>query len=308
MDRLEWCRENCPKLWRDLPDDELISKMTDAWEIAQLDNKTESEEPMEEHSLNIINNHLDYMVIELTKEFGNKLAFKGGYMLTKLLPNSARQTTDIDFSILSEEVYTSIKDTLTRISEHFKKLGIIDDYIIKDRIQRRMSGGADLYKNGEKILGVDVGWHDITYGTQLTKIDVAEVNAFLIERMVADKVTAIMSRKRFRRTKDIYDLYCLSHSFDIDLQKVKTFIDKRGEETTIEWHNYPFSEDVLREYEKAYNALKVNSIYENKVIAKPDFGMVYSRFGVIVEKLLNLDGYDTWCHKSQMFSRGDCNA
>lgn len=118
MYRLEWCRENCPKLWRDLPDGELISKMTDAWEIAQLDNKTESEEPMEEPSLNTINNHLDYMVIELTKEFGNKLAFKGGYMLTKLLPNSARQTTDIDFSILSGEMYTSIKDTLTRIQCH----------------------------------------------------------------------------------------------------------------------------------------------------------------------------------------------
>lgn len=43
-----------------------------------------------EDAVNHINEKLDYMVLTLVREFGDKLAFKGGYMPTKLIPNVAR--------------------------------------------------------------------------------------------------------------------------------------------------------------------------------------------------------------------------
>lgn len=45
--------------------------------------------------------------------------------------------------------------------------------------------------NGDKILGIDVGWHDIYFGTTSTDIKITSVNAFTVERMLSDKVTAI---------------------------------------------------------------------------------------------------------------------
>ena len=305
MDRLEWCRENCPKLWRDLPDDELISKMTDAWEIAQLDNKTESEEPMEEHSLNIVNNHLDYMVIELTKEFGNKLAFKGGYMLTKLMNNRARQTSDIDFSILTADIYNAIKTKLVDVCDHLISVGAIDSYKIKDNIQPNMSGGADMYKDGKKILGVDVGWHDITYGTCIRNLDVGELNSFEIERMLADKITAILSRKRFRRPKDLYDLYCISECMEFNAKKISDYIIKRTNGIGADWANLPFTADVLREYEKAYNSLRLESVYKDVELVRPKFSVVIDRFECIANKVKNPEGNVYWSLKKECFVKED---
>ena len=63
--------------------------------------------------------YYDYIALELAREFGNKLAFKGGYMLTKIMTETARRTVDVDLSILSDEVYDDIRSRLTAICEKF---------------------------------------------------------------------------------------------------------------------------------------------------------------------------------------------
>ena len=294
MTEIEWCRVNAPTLWKDLSDEELIKKMHQQYMSLNFDASAESFESVE-FDPSDINQCLDYMVLELNREFGNKLAFKGGYMLTKLMKTRARQTSDIDFSILSNEIYESIKTKLVAISEHLLALGVIDSYKIKETIQPTMSGGVDMYKNGVKLLGADVGWHDISYGTVIRNLDVGSLNSFEVERMLADKITAILSRKRFRRPKDIYDLYCISETMTFDAYKINSYILKRTEGKGADWHNFPFSDDIIREYEKAYNSLKLVSAYSGEELVRPDFESVLDRFNEIAYRVKGPDFiYHIW--------------
>ena len=294
MTVIEWCRKNAPTLWKDLPDDELLKKMKPQLETLgdiTTSNVTESVE----FDPSDINQCLDYIVLELNREFGNKLAFKGGYMLTKLMKTRARQTADVDFSILTGALYESIKDKLVQVSEHFISVGAIDNYKIKETIKPTMSGGVDMYKDGVKMLGVDVGWHDITYGTVIRNLDVGDLNSFEVERMLADKITAILSRKRFRRPKDIYDLYCISETMSFDAHKVAQYIDRRTDGAGADWQNLPFSDDIVREYRKAYNSLKLTSAYTGEELVRPQFDNVLDRFNEIAYRVKGPDfEYHIW--------------
>lgn len=289
MTKLEWCRANAPEALKEEDDETILEMMSSSYERYC---NQEKETLIECSIVNEINNYLDYMVQELANVFGTKLTFKGGYMLTKLMASRARQTTDIDFSILHEEVYTEIKSKLREIAEHFVSLNIIDTYKIKEEIKPQMSGGVDMYKNGQKILGVDVGWHDTTYGTIIKDLDVATVQSFSIERMLADKITAILSRKRFRRPKDLYDLFSITECFTFDAKKISDYILRRG--SPVDWQNYPFTDEVLEQYEKAYNKLNLTSIYKGGSLSKPDFNFTYSRFCVVAEKVRDLDDGTVW--------------
>ena len=231
---------------------------------------------------------MDYMVLTFLQTFGNNLAFKGGYMLTKLIPNHARQTQDIDFSIQSSELYQSLINTMTEIGNKFVRDGIIASFKIKQTIEPHCSGGMDMYNtNGAKILGIDVGWHDITFGTTKTSIDIGEVRAFEVERMLADKIAATLSRKRFRRSKDIYDIFCITNCFDADLNKIRHCLDIRNSDVAVNWENFPFNETIINELEKAYDKLILESIYSDTVLEKPKYSNVLGRFNALCLGVLN---------------------
>lgn len=223
-------------------------------------------------------------------------------MLTKLIGSRARQTSDVDFSIGSDELYGSIKEKLVEVCKHFISMGIIDEYVIKESIQPRTSGGVVMKLDGHIVLGVDVGWHDITYGTRIINLDVGEVNAFMVERMISDKLLAILSRKRFRRSKDLYDLFVISECMDFNAKLVHDFMVKRSEGGIVEdWKNYPFSEKVLVEYKKAYSKLNLESIYKGVTLVKPDFDDVIYRLKVISEKVKEPNDCVMWCSRSHWF-------
>lgn len=113
-------------------------------------------------------------------------------MLTKLIPDTARQTTGIDFSIQDTALYQRFIKSMERIGEHFKSTGECSSYKIKQEIAPTMSGGMDLYDvYRRKFLGIDVGWHDVTYGTVTTSIDICDLHAFEVERMLADKCYSV---------------------------------------------------------------------------------------------------------------------
>lgn len=287
MTRLEWCRANAPDTYADYSDEDLLRAMFESSKEFE-DEFEPDEEEQDNAELDPINSYLDEMVHVLVRIFGNKLAFNGGYMLTKLLPNVARQTTDIDFSIQSSDIYQDLIATMKRIGDKFVERGYIERYVIKETIKPTMSGGMDMYaSDGRKILGIDVGWHDITFGTTTVTIDQTSLRCFEIERMLADKVCAILSRKRFRRPKDIYDVYCITNCFNFSVEKVNQYILLRTNGAGADWQNYPFSDAVLVQYEKCYNSLKLASIYKEKQLDRPKFKTVMRRLEQICDGLQN---------------------
>lgn len=226
-----------------------------------------------------LNDLLDYMVLRICRGVASKKAFKGGWMLTKLLQTRSRRTKDIDLSVSSVEAYEEVKEVLREIAEDFKQAGIIDDYHIKENITATSSGGVDFYRDGRKILGADIGLHDITWGVKRYDFSLTTLDGFEIERMLADKIIAILSRKRFRRTKDLYDFCILVRAFDFDLRKIRSYIDLRG---GAEWDNIPFNDVVLEQYRKAWEKLELVNAKTGRLMEKQDFSVVLELFYAIV--------------------------
>lgn len=114
--------------------------------------------------------------------------------------------------------------------------------------------------------------------------------------MLADKIIAILSRKRFRRTKDLYDFYILVRSFDFDLRKLRSYIDLRG---GAEWDNIPFNDIVLEQYRKAWEKLQLVSSETGDLMEKLNFEVYLQLFYAVVLPLkTNVFDYPIWNHST----------
>lgn len=241
---------------------------------------------MSGHAINSVQDMLDYVVLALIENLGqNNIAFKGGYVLNQLMPEISRLTHDVDFSISSAEQYEEVKRILKDIGDYFISNKVIANYKIKDNIEFSMSGGADFYDTqGAKILGVDVGLHQLISGTKWYNVKVGNLHTFSVERMLSDKIHAIFSPKRFRRAKDLYDVYYLLENFDVDYVMFRESLDNRG---VIELDENPFQESILEQYQHAWERLQIVSIYPNVILDKPDFRFVIERLGDFCFPIMN---------------------
>lgn len=256
-------------------------------------------EVQHDSELNTVDAVLDFIMSEICSGLNvSEIAFKGGYVLSKLLPeNQVRGTRDIDFSTARKAYYEDIKKVLASTGEKLIAAGVCKSYDIKEDIQETMSGGVKYsMKNGIANVGVDVGLHDISYGVTEVRLNGHDVNAFMFERMLADKISAMFTRKRFRRSKDLYDLYVITNHTDVDIQKLSEFIKLRGE---LDYGLSPIREEIMEGYKHAYDMLDIDvnlSDYGNSKV-KPSFEEVIDRARVII---LNLDTNTIWNHKDRV--------
>lgn len=219
---------------------------------------------------------LDYMVLVLSRYMACSVAFKGGYLLNQLLGNHSRHTTDVDLSIAKKGDYELIKKCLSMIAEKFKSAGLITAYTIKTDIAEGCSGGIDMYDDlGRKVLGVDVGLHNIGYGVRHYDLSFTEIDGFTVERMLADKLVAISTRKRFRRTKDLYDFWAITNFFDINGATLADCIERRG---GAEWDNIPFDPAIVEQYLHAWQKLDLRAFDGTDQIEKPNFDDALNRY------------------------------
>lgn len=239
---------------------------------------------------------LDYIMVFLCERIDlNVSVFKGGYVLTKLIPDEARMTEDIDFSISEERQYYEIIPVLEDLGEQLLKLNIITSYEVKPSIGPRSSGGIHMSVPGNiSDIKIDIGWHDLSWGVSKWNCIGFDCNRFEVERMLSDKISAIYSRKRFRRTKDIYDFYILTNHFDVDMGKLRDYIIKRG---LIDWNADPFREEVVTEYAKAYDKLNVVTC-GGVIINKPDLNRILLRLRDFMNRY---ESNDIWYHREREF-------
>lgn len=245
---------------------------------------------------------LDYMALVTARFLNCQKAFKGGYMLNQLLGEDSRMTHDIDFSIMKQEHYEDVKAVLKKLGEFFVSKGLAKSFRVKEDITETSSGGIDIYaegKNGlEKILGIDVGLHSLSYGITEYDISIGQVQGFEIERMLSDKILAILSRKRFRRTKDLYDFFVLVHRFDFSYDKLVYCINNRDHYDETVWENIPFNDTVLEQYEIAWGKLNLVSFIAGTELEKPTFSEAIKIFNVIALRIKNNLPANSWNHQT----------
>lgn len=240
---------------------------------------------------------LDYVALITARFLDSEKAFKGGYMLNQLLGEDSRMTHDIDFSIANKEAYEEVKTLLCKLGDYFVSHGLASEYKIKENIAETSSGGITIYDNdGKTLVGVDVGLHSLLYGTKRFNINIGDVEAFSIERMLSDKLLAILSRKRFRRTKDLYDFYVLVSKFDFSYQELANCIDNRDNYDPSVWDNIPFSEEVLTQYLIAWNKLQLISSKDGSSLSKPLFEDALALFNKIAFRLKYREPAVKWNH------------
>lgn len=239
---------------------------------------------------------LDYIMIFLCERIDIKLSvFKGGYVLTKLMPDEARMTEDIDFSISEEHQYYDIIPVLEDLGNDLIRLGVVTGYEVKPTIGERSSGGIHMMTPGNiPDLKIDIGWHDLSWGVSSWSCVGFDCKRFEVERMLSDKISAVYSRKRFRRTKDIYDFYILTNNFDVSLPKLKEYIIKRG---LIDWNADPFREEVVTQYAKAYDKLTVATC-DGRIITKPELDKILLRLRDFMD---NYGNNVVWNHTERVF-------
>lgn len=219
---------------------------------------------------------LDKLLLQLLEKIDELLVFKGAYMLSKILPSS-RMTHDIDLSMLTQKEYEKIKPKLADIGEYFIQKDLADGYQVLELVQNKKSGGLRIKnKIGKNIIGVDISVQDLTYGVKKEDIKIAIVDSYCVERMLSDKLYVILSQKRYRRTKDLYDLYNITNFIDIDYALLKECICKRGYDEYL-FDNIPFSEEDILKYINSWNKLRVRDVDTGMEKNKPDIGKVLCR-------------------------------
>lgn len=225
---------------------------------------------------------LDYMIVFICERLKSvKKVFKGGYVLMKVMPELARYSHDIDFSIDNDKQYELVKGVLSELGETLIKKEIILSYTIKENITPTSSGGIKCDRGQFKEnIGIDIGYHNLSYGIKEWNIFGFNESSFVYERILSDKLSVVYSPKRFRRAKDLYDVYIISTSCDVDTKEISKMLVKRG----IDWTKTPFNETVMVEYRKAYDKLKVVNQLGTE-INKPDFNMCISVLKDLVIKV-----------------------
>lgn len=202
---------------------------------------------------------LDYIAVRLCKCLDtNEMAFHGGYVLNKIIPkDTVRGTVDVDVSIKTEAYYHKVVEVLKDIGEVLVSDGIMESYKYKEVATEECSGGLDLYRTSKerRKLGADVGIRDVgRCVVPITLVSGVDALRFSVERMLADKMTAMHSDKRYRRTKDLYDFYIITNSFDVD---VDTLRDELTNHSSIDWNNSPMEPSIRDKYEQAYSKLRI---------------------------------------------------
>ena len=247
---------------------------------------------------------LDYIAVRLCECLDTKeMAFHGGYVLNKVLPKGmARGTVDVDVSILTEEYYSKVVEVLKSIGDTLVQDGVVASYKYKDVATEECSGGLDLYRlsSEKRKLGVDVGLRDVKRCVvPLTITSDVSAFRFSIERMLADKMNALHTDKRYRRTKDLYDFFVVTQCFDVD---VEVLMSELTDYSKIDWSNSPMNPEIRDKYEMAYNKLRIYNGDDFKLVSSSgvQFKDAMSRVGDFIS---NIDKSVIWKCDSRSFIR-----
>lgn len=223
---------------------------------------------------------LEQLAKYLNDRLPGVLIFQGGLFIG-FYTGSYRRTQDVDASIFEAAVYEYVKQALVKFGEKLKAMGYIEKYEVDPEVSIGRSGGAKYYDlDGSKLASVDINLHSRVLSYNVVNIKgYGTITVSSLEQVMADKMSAMYSSKRFRRAKDLYDIYCLRKTcwqFWNPAESLK-LIEKDGRLAEIQGET-PFDEESLKKMEHAYMKLYVQD-KAGLTMEKPPFRDVLTAFG-----------------------------
>ena len=217
---------------------------------------------------------LDLMVrlMDIMVNKNYPVVFKGAMVLTKIIEekeyNVFRNTEDID---LDWENYNISMDELTLMVEDAVKE--LDDGLYVEVVRNfgeNTSAGFDIrrrdYDYDAYLFSIDVSIRYNNYYDVYESYYGVQFRGASLEKMCVDKISSISSDRIFRRIKDIYDMYVISHLEDFSIYKLNEILEGSGR-YVYDFNVFLNSYDDL---EYGYNKLR-------GIVNKPDFEIVYPR-------------------------------
>lgn len=237
---------------------------------------------------------LDYIMSNICDRLDvSKMAFSGGYIISKIVRGEIPRSTDnIDISIQDEFYYGQICTVLESIGKDLAVLGVVKSYHVNIDISEKVPGGIRFIKVDGSILSVNVYWSKIERSLVEVNILGFDVNRLSVERMLADKMRPLLCVDSSVRPEDLYDFYIITNCFDVDLVTMRNDMTIFGS----------VSRDTV------YMG-KFRNGYVDFISKSIDSGMLSSNtqypFDIVIDRVISfissIDGNYVWICKHKMF-------
>ncbi len=226
---------------------------------------------MDINNINI--EELMYNLIERIAQLGHPIVFKGHMVLKHLIMSESinigtyRGTRDIDMDWCdSLENKVAIENELDSLIQSYNTDSL---RLLKTRdFTETNSGGFTVAYNGNKLFSVDISLRLNPFVELYVTNNGVKFVGSSRYKMLADKIRAISTKVVYRRVKDIYDLYLLSHLKGLKYNSIQHIIEYEYEYNKRGIGEFVQFTDNLKEITHAYNELK-------GIVNKPDFKLVY---------------------------------
>lgn len=254
-------------------------------------NKMNLFESSEEHQNTANQRELLTRLVKYLKEHlaPNIAIYKGGLFLGEYT-GQPRYTQDVDISIFDVKDYIDVQKQLRYFGEELVREGLINSFEFKEEVVEGRSGGAKYRDStGRILLSIDVSLGaDILDFHILDTTIAGELRLTTIEQVLADKMSVLYSRKRFRRSKDLFDIYTILKNCEVDMNKFISCLRKR-EVYPLPVDKAPFNESHYEQMEHAYNTLKIQDAFTEQVIEKPSFEEVVRVVGKFSAQFMEVE-------------------
>ena len=218
------------------------------------------------------------LLLELRENYDKTIVLKGNILLNKILPELARSTKDMDLDIVAteEEYKTYILPVLTAHVDKLVDSGEVDFYTVRE-VKHGSICGIKVYKYNEVeqpllTFSVDINLISDTEGITLYRTYDYDFYGSSLEKILSDKLSAVLSSKRYRRMKDFYDIYIILKSdMKVDLHEFMYLFQRQNQEETSGLINtVPFNEMEIDKLYQAWNKLRLGS-FSGEEMVKPKF-------------------------------------
>lgn len=108
------------------------------------------------------------------------------------------------------------------------------------------------------------------------------------EQVLADKLSVLFSSKRYRRSKDLYDIWQIINNCSINEQSLVECLYVRGI-YPLPASQAPFGEECYTKMEHAYNTLQIRDPDTEALTSKPPFSEAVASVGKFTASLMEAE-------------------
>ncbi|MBR0474905.1 MAG: nucleotidyl transferase AbiEii/AbiGii toxin family protein [Erysipelotrichaceae bacterium] len=213
----------------------------------------------------LINDYSTFYKIMSTIEASKlPVVFKGALVLRQAIKNSiySRQTKDIDCDwIGSPPTPEKIEELLNNCFTG--TVPSISFKLSRPYVIGRQSAGFNIYADNSLLTTMDMSIKPVTSNC-MYYVGESSFPGYTLSNILSDKIYVLSTDKKFRRIKDLIDIYCIISSHSIDTSTIFMELESKQRELA-DFNAFLNRKD---EIEHAYNRFK-------GMDNKPDFKEIY---------------------------------